>query len=408
MAVKSLQRAQERIEIRDLKLNALLEVTQAINSNVSKSKLFELYQAALLELNIDKLVLFIAEKKWDISLHYGISKSEIKIDVERDLLNIKDITEVNNQIVGPFAPFDIVVPVFHKKKALAYLLIGDIFNEAIKISPIIKHLPFIQTFTNIIAVAIENKTLAKEALIQEGVKKELELASEMQNMLLPSNFPENPHIGISAFYQSHQEVGGDYYDVMWLDDNRVAFCIADVSGKGVSAAILMSNFQANVRVMAKHSKTLEELALGLNQKVLETAKGERFITMFIGMYDAGKKQLTYINCGHNPPVLKQKNKIELLDKGCPGLGMLDELPKPNLGKMKIEPGAVLVCYTDGLVEVENKQHQEFGSENVAKIVQQHKGTNTDKLNSELILSLNQFKKNQPFVDDIAILSCCFY
>ena len=408
MAVKSLQRAQERIEIRDLKLNALLEVTQAINSNVSKSKLYEIYENALRELNIDKLVLFIIEKKWDISLSFGIKKNEISIDVEKHLLPIKDITEVNNQTTGPFSQFDIVIPVFHKKKALAYLLIGDIFNEAIKISPIIKHLPFIQTFTNIIAVAIENKTLAKEALLQEGVKKEMVLASEMQNMLLPSNFPENPHIGISAFYQSHQEVGGDYYDVMWLDENRVAFCIADVSGKGVSAAILMSNFQANVRVLATHSKTLDELAVKLNGKVLETANGERFITLFIAVYDAKKRELTYINCGHNPPVLLQKNKIELLDKGCPGLGMLDELPKPNLGKVKIHKDALLVCYTDGLVEVENKQQEDFGSESVAKIVQHHKGIDTDKLNTELILALNQFKKSQPFVDDIAILSCCFY
>jgi sigma-B regulation protein RsbU (phosphoserine phosphatase) len=208
MAVKSLQRAQERIEIRDLKLNALLEVTQAINSNVSKIKLFEIYEKALRELSIDKLVLFIVEKKWDVSLSFGLQKNEIKIDVETNLLPIKEITEVNNQTSGPFSQFDIVVPVFHKKKALAYLLIGDIFNEAIKISPIIKHLPFIQTFTNIIAVAIENKTLAKEALVQEGVKKEMVLASEMQNMLLPSNFPVNEHIAISAFYQSHQEVGG--------------------------------------------------------------------------------------------------------------------------------------------------------------------------------------------------------
>ena len=116
MAVKSLQRAQERIEIRDLKLNALLEVTQAINSNVSKIKLFEIYEKALRELSIDKLVLFIVEKKWDVSLSFGLQKSEIKIDVETNLLPIKEITEVNNQTSGPFSQFDIVVPVFHKKR----------------------------------------------------------------------------------------------------------------------------------------------------------------------------------------------------------------------------------------------------------------------------------------------------
>ena len=112
--------------------------------------------------------------------------------------------------------------------------------ESEEISPIIKHLPFIQTFTNIIAVAIENKNLAKEAIRQERIKKELELASEMQTMLLPTALPKDNKLDIAAFYKSHQQVGGDYYDVIWVNKTEIAMCIADVSGKGVSAAILMN------------------------------------------------------------------------------------------------------------------------------------------------------------------------
>jgi len=407
MAVKSLKRAQERIEIKDLKLDALLEVTLAINSNVSKEILFDIYEEALKALNIEKLVLFTAENGWGQTLSYGIKKNEIKIDVHGDLLPIKAITEVNQLTEGPFSHFDTVIPVFHKNKALAYLLIGDIINEALKISPIIKHFSFIQTFTNIIVVALENKAFARENIRQEGIRKELELASDMQNLLLPSVLQTNDELSISAYYQSHQEVGGDYYDIMWLDDNRVVFCIADVSGKGISAAILMGNFQANVRVLSKYSESLEELVETLNEKVVESANGEKFITMFIGLFDLNSRELSYVNCGHNPPVLKQNNEIQLLTEGCPGLGMLDDIGDPILGKVTVQKGALLTCYTDGLVEVENSTEEEFGSDKVGDIIMNFRGTDAEALNTELMVSLNKFKKNKPFVDDIAILSCYF-
>jgi sigma-B regulation protein RsbU (phosphoserine phosphatase) len=114
------------------------------------------------------------------------------------------------------------------------------------VSPIIKHLNFIQTLTNIIIVAIENMRLFKESLRQESIKKELELASKMQNMLIPnpSILPRNEKIRMTAFYLPHMDVGGDYYDFIELGKHEFGFCISDVSGKGMSAAFLMSNFQA--------------------------------------------------------------------------------------------------------------------------------------------------------------------
>ena len=407
MAVKSLKRAQERIEIKDLKLNALLDVSLAINSNVAKEKLFAIYEDVLLALNIEKVLLLTAENEWKPTLSIGVQEGEVAEDLLDHLGDMKDITEVSTRQEGPFKFFDTIIPVYHKKKPLAYLLIGDVVNEAIKISPIIKHFPFIQTFTNIIVVALENKTLAKNALKQEGVRKELELASEMQSMLLPRNFKHNDLVKIAAHYQSHQEVGGDYYDVMFIDEHRVVFCIADVSGKGMSAAILMSNFQANVRVLSQYANSLEELVVTLNDKVVQSAKGERFITMFIGLYDARTHHLKYINCGHNPPVLKSGNEIKLLNKGCPGLGMLDEMPFITVGEEQIHPASILTCFTDGLVEVENEALEEFGGERVSKLIQAYSKDNVEELNQELLSALAEFKKKQPYVDDIAILSCYF-
>ncbi len=407
MASKSLTRAQKKIRVKDLKLNALLDITLAINSNVSKEQLFSIYEIALRELDIEKIALYIFEGEWNLATWYGIEADKLSIDVEKDLLKYEEIEEVNSKTDGIFKEFDILIPVFHKTKPLAYLLIGDIINEAIQISPIIKHLPFIQTLTNIISVSIENKNLAKEAIRQERVKKELELASEMQTMLLPTTLPQDQHLDISAFYKSHQQVGGDYYDVIWVNKTEIAMCIADVSGKGVSAAILMSNFQANLRAGVKHSVSLPELVQDLNEKVISNAKGEKFITMFIATYNIESRQLTYINCGHNPPVLKNGDKVLELKDGCPGLGMLDYLPSPKIGIVDINPNSTLVTYTDGLVEVENNDNLEYGTERVVKAIDKHSDSSMEELNNFLMKDLTKFKQDQPFVDDIAILSCHF-
>ena len=229
----------------------------------------------------------------------------------------------------------------------------------------------------------------------------------MQTMLLPTELPKDNNLEISAFYKSHQQVGGDYYDVIWVNKTEIALCIADVSGKGVSAAILMSNFQANLKAGVKHSVGLLELVQDLNKKVICSAKGEKFITMFIATYNVESRRLTYINCGHNPPVLKNGTVITELEDGCPGLGMLDSLPSPKIGLVDILPSSTLVTYTDGLVEVENNNQTEYGAQKVKSAITKCANTSMYTLNQYLIDDVTKFKQDQPFIDDIAILSCKF-
>ena len=151
-----------------------------------------------------------------------------------------------------FEGVDIIVPVYNNNDHLAFVFIGDIEEEGEGMSPVLKHLNFIQTISSIIIVAIENIRLSKESLRQVALKKELELAARMQQMLIPddSHMPAHAKIVINGFYFPHYEVGGDYYDCLKLiRRTKTGFCIADVSGKGISAAILMSNFQASLRAL---------------------------------------------------------------------------------------------------------------------------------------------------------------
>jgi sigma-B regulation protein RsbU (phosphoserine phosphatase) len=170
----------------------------------------------------------------------------------------------------------------------------------------------------------------------------------------------------------------------------------------------MSNFQASVRVLAETSDTLEEFVRKLNTKVIDSAQGDRFITMFVGVFDIAKSELRYVNCGHNPPILKNGEDIEYLKLGSPGLGMLDEIPVVKMGTVHLKDNSILVCYTDGLSEVENEQMEEFGTDRIVDAITAASNTSMKELNSNLITSLDTFRGQNNYIDDIAIVSCRFH
>ncbi len=401
----------KRLKLYSFKLNALLEITQAINENLSVSHLLKRYETILKdELNIGRIALIKLNEKWDTILTSGLNKEEVtNIDVEKDLLHIKDITFVTSSPDKRINNFDIIIPVLTQDTPLAYVLIGDIDEEAEGVSPTIKHLHFIQTISNVIIVAIENIRLFNESLRQEAMKKELELASRMQNMLIPENstLPQDRHIQFTAFYHPHFSVGGDYYDCIALNKDEFGFCIADVSGKGISAAILMSNFQANLRALFTDQIPIEQLVTKLNDRVMASAKGEKFLTLFIGKYVTSKRELTYINAGHNPPILyeKKKKKLIMLREGCVGMGMLDDIPKIEMGMLTVDEASKLLCYTDGLVELVDEDGVEFGTEKIEIYLSNHRSIKHNI--HEIIEGQGILTGNQAIFDDITILGIDF-
>lgn len=397
----------KRLKLYTFKLNALLEITQAINENLSISHLLKRYEIILKdELNIGKIALFKLNENWDTILTTGMEKADVAtIDVEQDLLHIKEISFVTSSPNERLKGFDIIIPVITQDTPLAYVLIGDIDEEAEGVSPTIKHLHFIQTISNVIIVAIENIRLFNESLRQEAMKKELELASRMQNMLIPENstLPQNIHVRFNAFYHPHFSVGGDYYDCIALNDDEVGFCVADVSGKGISAAILMSNFQANLRALFTSEIPFDQLVIKLNERVMASAKGEKFLTIFVGKYIISRNELMYINAGHNPPILyeKKKKKLKLLREGCVGMGMLDNIPNIDIGTCAIGEPSKLLCYTDGLVELVDEKGVEFGTENIEKHLSNSRSIQQNI--QEIIKGQGILSGNQAIFDDITIL-----
>ncbi|MCT4581918.1 MAG: PP2C family protein-serine/threonine phosphatase [Flavobacteriales bacterium] len=413
MPEQKLKSLRQRLELKEFKLNSLLEITTAINENFSIDKLIKIYEYILREqLGITKLALYNNNTdEWNTLLRYGAKGLAKKIDVERDLLHIKEITVIESSSNPALNSFDIAIPVLHKNFPLAFLLIGDLEEEDIMMSAMASNMPFIQTLTNIIMVAIENKRFANKSIAQELTNKELEVAAQMQAMLLPSNLPSNNRIEVGALYESLQLIGGDYYDFIKLNNEEFVFCIADVSGKGIPAALLMSNFQANLRANVKynhHQLSMEDLIVELNKNVNDAAQGEKFITFFFAYYNCTTRTLKYVNAGHNHPILFNGGQTEDLGKGCIGLGMFDEIPHIDVGVVEIEPNSMLVCFTDGLVELENAEGEQFETERLKQIVSENNHLKINELNKLIFLELDRFKGDLKYLDDTAILSCRFF
>ncbi len=398
---------EKEIKLKDFKLNSLLEITNSINTNPSVENLLRIYEFILKEqLGFEKFVLFNKQDTWDNILKVGF-KGKIKdIDVDRDLMRFKDITVIESSHLPVLNQFEVVVPILHKNKALAFLLISGIEVKTLKPSSTFENLSFIQTLTNIIVVAIENKRMAKEALQQERIKKELEVASEMQKLLFPSDLPSDKRLDLAATYKSRHEVGGDYYDFIPLSDDEFMICIADVSGKGISAAMLMANFQATLRTLLNYQLfELEFLVEELNTKVMTSAKGEKFITFFVATYNSTTRKLKYINAGHNHPILTNGRKVKNLKKGCIGLGMLDEIPFMESETIEIKPNTTIILYTDGVVELENEEGEYFEADRLEKIIKTFYPLNMEDMNNLIFSKLDDFRGKNDYVDDTAIFSC---
>jgi len=405
---QKLERLSERLQLNKFKLQTLLDITKGINDNLPISQLVAIYRGIVEgELGLSQLLLYSkAEAGWEVLLQYGDDRSFESDLAQIDLSGFEDISVISNLDEQPIAGFDILIPVQHHGKALAYLFIGDI-DESISISPIIKHMNFIQTITNILVVAIENKRLMRESIRQERMRRELELAAEMQSMLVPGSFVKNDMLDVHALYYPHAEVGGDYYDQFALKNGKQLICIADVSGKGIAAAFLMANFQASLHVLAEVEDSLESLVHSLNKSVVDATQGDRFITFFIGIYDPTTRTLDYVNAGHNPPLLYDGDE-HWLRKGCMGLGMVDDIPVVNSGRIEVQPSAVLTCFTDGLVEVENDQGEEYGEARVSNALIANTSADMSTLNTELRQDFDLFRGSNPPHDDFALLSVRFF
>ncbi len=394
----------ERLDRKELELNALLEITQAINSNVPESSLYKIFHFTLRSnLNIKKLALYVFDERWNCQANFGTKTNfqKLQLDSRFHLIRrVHSMTEFEEEC--EFHEFDLVIPVAHENETLAVVFVGGL--DTVKDSQ--DGIRFIQALSNIIIVAIENKKLARKQLEQEAFRKELEIASDVQQFLFPEKLPNTDRLRLEASYLPHDLVGGDYYDYIPINKNQFLLCVADVSGKGIPAALMMSNFQASLRTLLRQMPNLTEIVEALNYQVLENAKGEKFITFFGAIYDINLKTLVYVNAGHNPPILwDKKHGIRLLEEGSTVLGAMHPLPSLQEGFITDLDDFLLFCYTDGLTETVNEEGAEYGQQSLIDYFTRNHNKDLKTIHQDIIVGLDGFKGRNSYRDDITMLSC---
>lgn len=397
-----LEKLEKDLSLKQLQIKSLLTITQAINDNVSGEGLFNMYKSFLSwEMAITKMALFVIDDEgWNCATSIGFDPNRqgeiIELLLEHNRLHT--IKEDDHQ---QLQEFDIVIPVFHKDTPIAYAVIGGIKEK----EDLYNRIQFITTITNIIAVAIENKRLFKRQLEQERYNREMELASDVQHMLIPEEMPKSKFFELSSIYQPHFNVGGDYLDYIQFSERKFAMCIADISGKGVAAALLMANFQAMIQSLIFQYRDLETFVFALNQSVHRITKADKFITFFIAEIDTEKRTMKYINAGHYPPILYMDGKIRELDQGCTVIGAFDKLPEINEEVIKLSKDALILSFTDGLIELQNDKMEYYGDEMVKNFVRLNGNDDPETFNAKLKAEIDDFREGQEFNDDIAILTC---
>jgi phosphoserine phosphatase RsbU/P len=393
--------------LKELELNALLEVTQAINSNVPEDSLYKIFKFILrANLRIARMALFIYDKEeWNCSVSFGLEEAELPQAIPPKLLQKHQITYLAQDQIQ-LDGFDVALPVLHKNQLLSYLFLGGVSIDGNHETDFEQHLNFIRALSNILVVAVENKRLARERLKQEAYNKEMEIAKNVQNLLFPSVLPSSAQLQIAASYTPHRVVGGDYYDCVKLDENRTLICIADVSGKGVPAAILMSNFQACLRTLCRQQLDLQQMVRELNTQIYHASNQENFITFFVAIHDKLSAEISYINAGHNDPFWIDEYKENImLDKGTTVLGMFEPLPFLDEGKIKVNEGGLLFAYTDGLTEVFDASGTMFGEERLQYHLRELVNQEPAQINEELLAAIHQFLGDAEFDDDVTLISC---
>ncbi|WP_051670661.1 PP2C family protein-serine/threonine phosphatase [Bryobacter aggregatus] len=259
------------------------------------------------------------------------------------------------------------------------------------------------SIVNAMRQALQDEHEAKE----RDVRREFELAREVQGRLLPSEAPDYPRVEFGFFYQAARKVGGDYYDFIPITPDRLAIAVGDVSGKGLSSALLMASLQSLVRTnLVARQGELTRFVTELNHSLYKMTASSRYATLFFAILDVSDLTLRYVNAGQNSPFLFRHGDtpaiVESLTTGGLPIGIVAESHYQS-GGMQLHDGDVLIAYTDGVVEALNAKQEEFGEARLKEIVQASLSTSAAEICRQIASQLNAFVADTAQFDDITLV-----
>ena len=298
----------------------------------------------------------------------------------------------------------LAVPILAEGRWLGVLVVADKENRDGSIDDFTEADERVASlFANQAAIALENARLHREAVEKEKMEREMELAASIQRTILPDTLPDVPGLVISGANRPAKQVGGDYFDVYPLADGRTAFCVADVSGKGVPAALLVSTVHACLHLLVPNNASdLPGLVARVNRHLVGFSSTRKFATLFIAVFDPAAGILTYVNAGHNPGLWISPGGVNLLPSGGVPVGMMPGVVHKQ-ASIRVAPGDTILLYSDGITEALNGSDEEFGMERLTALAIAGRVQAPAELSRRIFGAVNDFTTGVAQYDDQTVL-----
>ena len=299
--------------------------------------------------------------------------------------------------------FALILPVQSSNKRKTVFLLGKKLDGT---SYTQDELSFLQSIANIASISIDNSFLFQEYLKKQQLETEIKFAHEVQKALLPESLPSITGFEVAGITIPAREIGGDYYDLIKIADDKFAFVIADVCGKGIPASLLMANIQSIVhsylQIYSDSAYNIEELTQKINKIVCGNTTSDKFITFLWGILNVSDNSFTYINAGHNPPIMIHNDKIYRLEKGGLILGVLEDGIKYESENLTLSKNDIIVFFTDGVTEALDSNGKEFGEERLINLIQTQRNLPAKEILKNITKAVKDFSGDFQ-ADDITLI-----
>ncbi len=338
-----------------------------------------------------------SESAFDLQIGQGIvgwvaknGEPVIVPDVSTDPRYVAARFSTRSEIAAPLIVEGRVIGVFNLESDHE-----DVYHEG--------HLELLNAFAAQAAVAVERARTARDRVERRRLEKELAIARDIQRSFLPAQAPRVPGFDLAGTSISHDQVGGDYYDFIAVSETRMGLAIADVSGKGIPAALLMAGFRMALLAEIRNEFAIRAVMRKVNQLLHESTERERFVTAFYGVLDWRNGVLIFSNAGHNPPLLLHADGTsEPLTEGGVALGVLEDTHYEER-PVVIGHGDIVVMYTDGVSEAENESKEQFGTERIEAIVRANPGHSARELTQDIVAAVLDWAGDVGLNDDLTLL-----
>lgn len=411
---RQLDEAKRRSDKRVQELNTLSEIVRELNSTLSTLKsdrvLSLLAYSIMGEMMVNRCLVFLADDEgMNLLLNKGVAAEKVEPLLKRDILaqiqaldKALAITQDSNSLAELFrlAGMAALVPMCVENETKGMVALGPKITK----QPFSDDdLNFLTILGNWSVISIETARLIEQEFEKKALEEELRIASDIQKQLLPNRCPELEAYDIAGANTPSRQIGGDYYDCIQVSGHEYIFCIADVSGKGAPAALLMSNLQASLRALVGTELQLTEIVGRINNIIYSNTTYDKFITFFFGLLDLENNTFTSVNAGHNPPYLyHQDGQFQTFDEGGLILGMMPDVPYTS-ETVTLKPGDCIVMFTDGVSEAMNMNDEEFEEYRIEKCIADNLQNSASHILNTLIEEVRTFSSGRPQSDDITAL-----